>query len=264
MTADTLRTLERIAEKPGTTHHDLLTISRRIVRHFCELRRAIRAERHALRRQARTLRQSGPFTQRLADALEQQAHDYRAEELASVVDVLEDYGRVLVLDREGYVRALGFEALADLPNINRVDRERAPGRMVPPGRSGCHRGAGEQRRAVRRRLGVPQPAPTGVRAGAGLYAHLPTGPVARAANGWPRPQAPRPGCSRCQRFACGGTVAGSGIQAGIYGNGCWPMQVRWCSQALELVQHELGSGTQATGSQAGSHGKGLRTEPVRN
>ena len=125
MTADILRTLERIGSKPGTTRRDLLTITRRTVRHLCELRSAIRAERQALSRQARMLRQSGPFVRRRADALEKQARDHRAEELASVVDVLEDYGRVLVLDRVGYVRALGFEALADLLNINRVDRERA-------------------------------------------------------------------------------------------------------------------------------------------
>lgn len=125
MIADTLRTLERIAEKPGTTHRDLLTITRRIVRHLCERRRAIRAERQALSRQANKLRQSGPFARRRADALEQQARDHRAEELASVVDALEDYGQVLMLDREGYARALGFEALTDLLNINRVDRERA-------------------------------------------------------------------------------------------------------------------------------------------
>ncbi|SDU19582.1 hypothetical protein [Geopseudomonas guangdongensis] len=125
MTADTLCTLERIGSKPGTTHRDLLTITRRIVRHLCELRSAIRSERHALSRQAHKLRQSGPFTQRRADALEQQARDHRAEELASVVDVLEDYGRVLMLDRECYAKALGFEALANLLNINHVDRERA-------------------------------------------------------------------------------------------------------------------------------------------
>lgn len=125
MNVDTLHTLERIGSKPGTSRRDLLTITRRIVRHFWALCRTIRAERQALSRQANKLRQSGPFTQRRADALEQQARDHRAEELAGVVEVLEDYGRVLVLDREGYARALGFEALADLLNINRVDRERA-------------------------------------------------------------------------------------------------------------------------------------------
>lgn len=125
MNADTLRTLERIGSKPGTSRRDLLTITRRIVRHFWALCRTIRAERQALSRQANKLRQSGPFTQLRADALERQARDHRAEELAGVVEVLEDYGRVLVLDREGYARALGFEALADLLNIKRVDRERA-------------------------------------------------------------------------------------------------------------------------------------------
>jgi len=42
-----------------------------------------------------------------------------------VVDVLEDYGRLLVLDYEDYAKVLCFEALAELLNINRVDRERA-------------------------------------------------------------------------------------------------------------------------------------------
>ncbi|RRV10868.1 hypothetical protein EGJ28_13460 [Stutzerimonas xanthomarina] len=125
MIADTLRTLERIGSKPGTTRRDLLTITRRIVRHLCDLRSAIRSERQALSRQANKLRQSGPFSQRRADALEQLANDHRADELENVLDVLEDYGRVLVLDREGYAKALGFEMLADLLNINRVDRERA-------------------------------------------------------------------------------------------------------------------------------------------
>lgn len=126
-----------------------------------------------------------------------------AEELASVVDMLEDYGRVLILDREGYARTLGFEALAGLLNINLVDRERArrarTGRMVPLGRSGCHRGAG-------------------------LHARLPADPVARAANGWPHPQESRPGCSLCEWFARGRAVAGPSIQAGIHGIGCWSMQ----------------------------------------
>lgn len=125
MTANALRTLERIGSKPGTTRRDLLTITRRIVRHLCELRSAIRAERQAMSRQANKLRQSGPFARRRADALEQRACDHRAEELANVVDALEDYGQVLMLDREDYARTLGFEALADLLNINRVDRERA-------------------------------------------------------------------------------------------------------------------------------------------
>ncbi|SFP82462.1 hypothetical protein SAMN05216229_106118 [Geopseudomonas sagittaria] len=131
MTTDTIRspeaiaTLERIGSKPGTSHRDLLTITRRIVRHFWAQRRIIRSERQSLSRQANKLRQSGPFSQRRADALEQLANDHRADELENVLDVLEDYGRVLVLDREGYAKALGFEMLADLLNINRVDRERA-------------------------------------------------------------------------------------------------------------------------------------------
>lgn len=125
MTADTLSTLERIGSKAGTTRRDLLTITRRIVRHLCEQRSTIRAERQALSRQAKKLCQSGPFARRRADALDQRAREHRSEELATVVDALEDYGQVLMLDCEGYARALGFEALAALLNINRVDRERA-------------------------------------------------------------------------------------------------------------------------------------------
>lgn len=57
-----MRTLERIGSKPGTTRRDLLTSTRRIVRHLCELRSTIRAERQALTRQSNRLRQSGPFS----------------------------------------------------------------------------------------------------------------------------------------------------------------------------------------------------------
>lgn len=71
-------------------------------------------------RQANKLRHSSPFAQRRADTLEQQARDHRVAEMAGVVDVLEAYGRVLVLDREGYAKAL-----ADLLNITRTDRARS-------------------------------------------------------------------------------------------------------------------------------------------
>lgn len=131
MTTDAIRcpeaiaTLERIGSKPGTTHRDLLTITRRIVHHLSGLYRIISAERRVISRQANVLRYSSPFNHWRADALEQQARDHRADELANVVDALEDYGCVLVLDREGYAKGLGFEALAELLNINRVDRARA-------------------------------------------------------------------------------------------------------------------------------------------
>jgi hypothetical protein len=125
MTANLIRTLADIVEKPGTTRRDVLTITRRVVRALCERRRSIHAERRALRREAGKLRQFEPFTRQQADTLEQQAREHRADELEGARSVLACYGRVLLKDAEGDAEALGFEALADLLNINRIDRERA-------------------------------------------------------------------------------------------------------------------------------------------
>ena len=118
-------TLANIGLKPTTTTRDMLTIARRIVRRLCEVRSAIHAERHALRRQANKLRRFEPFTKQAADTMEQQARDHRAAELESVGGVLLGYGRLILSDPEGYAESLGFEALAGLLNINRVERERA-------------------------------------------------------------------------------------------------------------------------------------------
>lgn len=118
-------TLANIGLKPTTTARDTLTIGRRIVRRMCEVRSTIHAERRAMRRKANKLRQFEPFTKQQADTLEQQASDHRAAELASVRLVLLGYGRLILSDPDGCAELLGFEALADLLNINRVDRERA-------------------------------------------------------------------------------------------------------------------------------------------
>src|SRR5690606_18065818 len=60
-----------------------------------------------------------------ADMMEEQSRNHRAAEWENVRRVLLGYGRLIVLDREGIAETLGFEALADLLNINRVDREQA-------------------------------------------------------------------------------------------------------------------------------------------
>lgn len=51
--------------------------------------------------------------------------DHRAAEWESVRRVMLGYGRLILLDRDGIADALGFDALADLLNINRADREKA-------------------------------------------------------------------------------------------------------------------------------------------
>lgn len=122
---NTVRTLADIGLKPTVTKRDTLTIARRICRHLCAVRNEIRQQRRKLRRQARKLRQFEPFTKLAADMMEEQSRNHRAAEWENVRRVLLGYGRLIVLDREGIAETLGFEALADLLNINRVDREQA-------------------------------------------------------------------------------------------------------------------------------------------
>ena len=125
MPPSTVITLAEIGLKPTATIRDTLTIARRICRSMCEARAQICAERRELRRQARKLRQFEPFTKLAADTMEEQAREHRATEWESMRLVLLSYGRLIVLDHDGIADALGFEALADLLNINRTDRERA-------------------------------------------------------------------------------------------------------------------------------------------
>lgn len=120
-----IRALAEIGLKPNTTTRDTLTIARRVCRHACAVRDEIRHQRRELRRKARKLRQFEPFTKLAADMMEEQSRNHRAAEWENVRRVLLGYGRLIVLDREGIAETLGFEALADLLNINRVDREQA-------------------------------------------------------------------------------------------------------------------------------------------
>ncbi len=120
-----IRALAEIGLKPNTTTRDTLTIARRVCRHACAVRDEIRHQRRELRRRARKLRQFEPFTKLAADMMEEQSRNHRAAEWENVRRVLLGYGRLIVLDREGIAETLGFEALADLLNINRIDREQA-------------------------------------------------------------------------------------------------------------------------------------------
>jgi len=125
MTPSTIRTLANIGLKPTASPRDRLTIARHVLRRVCAYREAIHDERHALRRKANQLRRHLPFTKLAVDSLEQQARDHRADELALLRPVLLAYGGSLIHDRDGYMAALGFDAVCDLLNVNRVDRERA-------------------------------------------------------------------------------------------------------------------------------------------
>ncbi len=120
-----IRTLADIGLKPSASLRDRLTIARHVLRQLCAEREAIHDERHALRRKANQLRRHLPFTKLAVESLEQQACDHRANELELFRPVLLAYGRALIHDHEGYMAALGFDAVCDLLNVNRVEREKA-------------------------------------------------------------------------------------------------------------------------------------------
>lgn len=125
MNASYIRALADIAGRPGVTRRDTLTIVRRLTRHVCEYRDEIRHTRRAFRRQAAIERQHLPFTRHKVEELERLAREYRADALEVARSILLAHGQLLVLDKTGDAEALGFDALADLLNINRIDREKA-------------------------------------------------------------------------------------------------------------------------------------------
>lgn len=125
MKASQIRALANIADKPGASVSTQLIAMRRVCRLFCQERATIHQERRALRRKAAKLKAFLPFTAAAVADLEQQAREHRARELEDGRRVMVAFGRTLLLDTDGIAAALGFEALADLLNINRTDRERA-------------------------------------------------------------------------------------------------------------------------------------------
>lgn len=131
MTTTTIATLEaalrlvRLAMKPDASLRDRLTITRLVLRRVCACRSAIHDQRHSLRRQARLMRKRGPFAQRPAKELEQQADTYGAGDLELSRPVLLAFGEALLQDSNGYMATLGFDAVCDLLNVNRVEREQA-------------------------------------------------------------------------------------------------------------------------------------------
>ena len=125
MTQNTVAILADIGNKPGTTHRDTLTITRRVLRITCQQRDSITAERRALRRQAGKLRQFLPFTAQQVADLERQAREHRAEQLEGTRQVLVAFGTVLLRDPDDIAGALGFDRLADMLSINPAHREQA-------------------------------------------------------------------------------------------------------------------------------------------
>ncbi|SFB31756.1 hypothetical protein [Azotobacter beijerinckii] len=117
--------LANIATKPAISARTKLIVARRLLRHFCACREAIHEQRRALQREAALLRQFEPFTKRQADALEQQAQDCGAEQLATIRPVLRTVGESLLHDSDGYMAALGFDGVCDVLSVNTVEREQA-------------------------------------------------------------------------------------------------------------------------------------------
>lgn len=125
MTHRFITTLLRIVEKPSTSKRDELTIARRLLRVTCQHRREILNERHAMRRQARKLRQFLPFTKQQVVAMDNQAREHKADLLKSANLTMVAYGGWLLRDPGGIAAALGFDQLADHLSINPVHREQA-------------------------------------------------------------------------------------------------------------------------------------------
>jgi len=125
MSHNFVRAFARIAEKPGITKRDTLTIARRVLRQICQAKRATHDERHAIRRQTGKLRRFLPFTALAVADLEQQACDHKDDVLTGFRRVLIVYGRTIIQDRDGIAAALGFDQLADLLSINPSHREQA-------------------------------------------------------------------------------------------------------------------------------------------
>lgn len=121
----TIHTLAMIGLKPETTPRDKLTVMKRLARQVRVRTTSIIDERMEMRRNARKLQQHLPFTKRAIEALEDEARQHRADELESANNVLRGIGYEILHDPSGELEKLSFDELADLLNINRIDREEA-------------------------------------------------------------------------------------------------------------------------------------------
>ncbi|WP_349618071.1 hypothetical protein [Azotobacter salinestris] len=120
-----IHTVANLTEKPGLSPRTKLIVIRRLCRLLALELNAIYAERRALRRQARKLRNPLPYPVDTGEELERLAEEHQCEVLDSLSRALACLGRLLALDREGIAATLGFDSLCDVLNINPVHRELA-------------------------------------------------------------------------------------------------------------------------------------------
>lgn len=125
MKAEHLAKLTRIARKPGLSHCDQITVTRRLCRLFCMGCDDVHNIRRQLRKAAAEARAHLPFTARQVAELEQLGREYRADDLARYREALAVMGERLLRDSDHLSEVLGFARLADLLSINPVHREQA-------------------------------------------------------------------------------------------------------------------------------------------
>lgn len=114
-----------IAMKPDISASTQLITTRRICRNIGRNLDSIRGERRAMRRQAGKLKAFLPFTRQAIADLEQRAQTHRTVERAKALVALAGFGQSLLFDHDGLAKALGFDRLCDLLNVNTVEREQA-------------------------------------------------------------------------------------------------------------------------------------------
>ena len=125
MKAEHLAKLARIARKPGLSHCDQITVTRRLCRQFCMSSDEVHNMRRQLRKAAVEARAHLPFTARQVTELEQLGREYRAGDLARYREALTVLGESVLRDSDHLGEALGFDRLADLLSINPAHREQA-------------------------------------------------------------------------------------------------------------------------------------------
>ncbi|NHN76835.1 hypothetical protein HA520_05975 [Azotobacter chroococcum] len=114
-------TLATIACSPTATPRARLIAIRRLCRLLSQEREALYDELLALRRQANKLRAFLPFTaDRVADLEWQVA--VVGDDLDDIELRLANIGRVLMIDGKRMTKAIGFDGLCDLLNINPAHR----------------------------------------------------------------------------------------------------------------------------------------------
>ncbi|TBW08304.1 hypothetical protein E0E50_15200 [Azotobacter chroococcum subsp. isscasi] len=122
--ACTLATLATLACSPMATPRARLIAIRRLCRLLSQEREALYDELLALRRQANKLRTFLPFTaERLDDLKWQEA--VLGDDLDGIELRLANIGRVLMGSSKRMTKAIGFDGLCDLLNINPAHRETA-------------------------------------------------------------------------------------------------------------------------------------------